>query len=170
MRERNNELNWVKEWLNGSDLNFLVFTALWVNLLRKLSKRCWPDAEKLAPSLHDHRLHAHASVVNSDARGMQRGSVTWHHGDTAVHYYIRRFLELKSGLVAHVPMRIGWVKPKAGYFCTFWSCRFLFRSFVPSSQFCSAVMKTLTVTVSSSRPPPGKWFCAQSLRLNVIHC
>ena len=26
--KQNNELNWVNEWLNGSDLNFLVFTAL----------------------------------------------------------------------------------------------------------------------------------------------
>ena len=26
--KENNEFNWVNEWLNGSDLNFLVFTAL----------------------------------------------------------------------------------------------------------------------------------------------
>ncbi|XP_027035857.1 bifunctional glutamate/proline--tRNA ligase-like [Pocillopora damicornis] len=61
-------------------------------------------------------------------------------------------------------MQIGWVKPKAGYFCTFWSGRFLFRSFVPSSQFCTAVMKTLTVTVSSSRPPPVTLLTVEHLK------
>lgn len=50
---------------------------------------------------------------------------------------------------------------KGGYFCAVWSRRFLLRSFVSSSEFGSAVMKTHTVTVCSSRPPPGKWFRAR---------
>ncbi|RMX52849.1 hypothetical protein pdam_00011314 [Pocillopora damicornis] len=41
---------------------------------------------------------------------------------------------------------------------------FLFRSFVPSSQFCTAVMKTLTVTVSSSRPPPVTLLTVEHLK------
>ena len=58
----------------------------------------------------------------------------------------------------------GRLNPAKGYFRGFWSRRFLFRTFVTSSDFGIAAMKTHTVTVCSSRPPPGKWFGTRVLQ------
>lgn len=78
-------------------------------------------------------------------------------GATAVQEYPR--LSFLEKIPARVLMRTGWLKPaKGGYFCviSIWSRRFLFRSFITSSEFGIAAMKTHTVTACSSRPPPGK--------------
>ena len=58
----------------------------------------------------------------------------------------------------------GRLNPAKGYFRGFWSRSLLFRTFVTSSDFGIAAMKTHTVTVCSSRPPPGKWFGTRVLQ------
>lgn len=92
-------------------------------------------------------------------RGDTKYDATWSNAITAAQEYLRLIFGSDKN-PAHVLMQ-GWLNPAKGYFCAVWSRRFLFRTFVASSEFGSAAMKTHTVTVCSSRPPPGNWFRAR---------
>lgn len=58
----------------------------------------------------------------------------------------------------YVSMLSRLLSKKGGHFLSVWYRRIMVFSYNNSSEFSDTAMKTKTVTVSSSRPPPGELF------------